>query len=749
MQIAFVEIQNFRKLKACRIGIADTQTVFVGANNSGKTSAMDALILFLKQNRRRSLATTDFTLSNWPLINSIGDRWIEPGEDEAPELAAEELLALMPSIDVWLQAGEEDLHHLRDLLPTLDWTPEELLGVRLILTPKDTEQLYRNFRAAHAAARSAESTATDTKRELHLWPKTLREYLDRHLFAELDVQSFLLDPDKRQDPEGGLAKTQELPKGSKPIGRDPLSGLVKIDVITAQRGFADPKSDDDSQGGFASLSNQLRNYFTKHLDPSTAPDPSDIDALSAIEEARSVFNDKLEASFRPALGELERLNYPGFSDPHITITSQIDPRESLDHDTAVQFTLPGSDSLSLPENHNGLGYQNLISMVFNLIRFRDEWMREGKAAREKESEDLPIEPLHLVLVEEPEAHLHAQVQQAFIKKAYGVLRSHPGLQATTFSTQLVVSTHSSHIAHELDFSCLRYFRREEGSGDGEIPTATVVDLSEAFGDQDETTRFTKRYLQTTHCDLFFADAAILVEGSAERILLPHFIRKHLHQLDTNYVSLLEIGGAHAHRLKSLLETLGLLTLIITDLDSIKADSRNKGRPERDQGCRTGNTTLRDWVPREEALDELLDLESGEKETSDGLFRASYQCPVRVEYKQGADLAEAIPYTFEDALALENLDLIRSCKNPKGLLKKLKSALDRDTLEDAMLTMFNDLESGSKAEFALELLFLNAPDEVRPPAYIREGLEWLQNKLEKRKLDAIGGGVLEAGEAAHA
>ena len=47
MKINFVVIQNFRKLKNCRIDFADKQTVLVGANNSGKTSATDALICFL------------------------------------------------------------------------------------------------------------------------------------------------------------------------------------------------------------------------------------------------------------------------------------------------------------------------------------------------------------------------------------------------------------------------------------------------------------------------------------------------------------------------------------------------------------------------------------------------------------------------------------------------------------------------------------------------------------------------------
>lgn len=52
----------------------------------------------------------------------------------------------------------------------------------------------------------------------------------------------------------------------------------------------------------------------------------------------------------------------------------------------------------------------------------------------------------------------------------------------------------------------------------------MINLSEVFGKNDETDKFVTRYLQATHCDLFFADAVILVEGAAENMLLPHFIR---------------------------------------------------------------------------------------------------------------------------------------------------------------------------------------------------------------------------------
>lgn len=736
MKIAFVEIQNFRKLRACRVEIAEHETILVGANNSGKTSAMDALILFLKKSRNEDFATTDFTLSNWSSIDQFGEQWAKAKDEEQPPLTLDSWLPHLPAIDLWLKADEKDIHRIVHLLPTLDWTPEELLGVRLVLAPRDLEQFYKDFRGAYSSARKTESTSSKKNSRPSLWPKTMSDFLDRKLHKHFKVKSYILDPAQCQEPDNGIARPQSLPADSKPLEMEPFAGLFKIDVITAQRGFSDPKSEDDSHSGFASLSTQLRRYFSKHLDPSESPGPSDIEALEAIEAATTVFDEKLEKSFKPAIGELEGLNYPGFSDPRISIRSKISPADSLDHKTAVQFDLPGAVALSLPEKYNGLGYQNLISMVFSLIRFRDEWMRVGKAAKKQDSENDAIEHLHVVLIEEPEAHLHAQVQQVFIKKAFKVLRGHKALENSPFSTQMIVSTHSSHIAHEPNFSCLRYFRREPARKKGEIPTATVVNLSKTFGDHDETSKFATRYLRTTHCDLFFADAAILVEGSAERMLVPHFIRTKFPKLDQSYISLLEIGGAHAYRLRPLLETLGLRSLIITDLDSIGAKSTSKVLPKRGKGFRTGNHTLKEWVPRKESLDDLLNMSEGAKETADHLTRVAYQCPITVKYNKAEGEKEAIPYTFEDSLALTNLELFRGYDEPIGLLKKLKTALGMNALEDASQHMFDNLEKGSKAEMALELLYLTEPDELKLPAYIADGLKWLENALETRKLDAI-------------
>jgi hypothetical protein len=338
-----------------------------------------------------------------------------------------------------------------------------------------------------------------------------------------------------------------------------------------------------------------------------------------------------------------------------------------------------------------------------------------------------------VLVEEPEAHLHAQVQQVFIKKAYEVLRNHADLKdKNQFSTQLVISTHSSHIAHEIDFECLRYFKRMPATCIDNAPCAEVVNLSNTFGDDSDTAKFAKRYLKTTHCDLFFADAAILVEGPAERMLVPHFIKYKYPELDRNYISLLEIGGSHAHRLRSLIETLGLLTLVITDLDSIAKETNGKVLPERGKEYRTGNDTIKSWVPQKTSLDEALDASDDDK-IKDDYVRAAYQTEITLDY--GGNEETVIPYTFEDALVLSNLELFKDRTYDTGLIKKMAAGVNKPTISETCQALFDALSKNSKkAEMALELLFTTELEELTPPKYIADGLDWVQDQLKNKHQD---------------
>ena len=737
MRIAHVDIQNFRRLKNCRIEFAPHETIFVGANNSGKTSAMSALLLLLKNNKRGDITALDFTLSNWDTINRIAEKWVAPSSStEATDLSNAVWWPLVPTLDVWLNVEERDFHHVKNIIPTLDWSGG-LLGVRLVFCPDSTEQLCKDYKAAYEKARNAERPNAQTD-NFKLPPKTLKEFLEQevqngrsNISKYFKVKFYTLDPAQISDDN-----PQTLSDAAEPLDADPFANLLKIDIINAQRGFNDPNTDDDPTSDVKQLSSQLRRYYEKHLDPSKATDTSDIEVLRALHNSKNVFDEKLKTSFSGAIGELEHLNYPGFSNPRIRLSSKLNLTETLTHDSSVQFDLANpsaSENSTVPERYNGLGYQNLISMFFSLIRFRDEWMRVGKAGKIETSGESTIEPLHLVFIEEPEAHLHAQVQQVFIKRAYELLRNHNDLRngSSLFSTQLIVSTHSSHIAHEVDFTCLRYFQRKADCPRDEIPSSKVKNLSSVFGNDNDTKKFATRYLRTTHCDLFFADAVILVEGPAERMLIPNFIRrKEYDKLSRSYISLLEIGGSHAHRLKPLIETLGIPTLIITDLDTIQADKPSKARPQLSLNLRTGNQTLKEWLPHKEQLDDLVSASDTDKLDSNGIVRVAYPAKQSIEFSDG-NTGDAMPYTFEDALALSNLVFFRNQTNSTGLLKKIADATSKATLDDAMEDMFTALnDSPKKAAMALELVFISEPNQLVPPQYIAEGLKWLQDKLSE-------------------
>jgi predicted ATP-dependent endonuclease of OLD family len=751
MRIKFVEISNFRKLKSTRIDFDKKTTIFVGANNSGKTSAMVALRYFLLFPGQ--LALRDITIANWTKIDVLGDAWENGAETEI------DIDNLLPALDVWLDVPLSQIQHVVHILPTLNWAGG-LLGVRLKYQIENVENLKAEYLLQRTAALAATTKGPGGEVvKIHIWPKSLTDFLERRLRPHIGIEAFALDPSAVVAPTKGLAAPQILPATALPLDKSPFKSLIKIDEIAAQRDFADASEKSHSADDLPEsrtrrfkrrLSDQLRSYYDRHLDPAKTPSEEDYEALGAIQTAERNFDKRLELGFAAAFEELEDLGYPGMANPKLKISTLLHATDGLKHGSAVQYqvadpTGDGTKLLKLPEDYSGLGYQNLIAMVFMLMGYRDEWMRVGKASSEDSvSAQEQIQPLHLVLVEEPEAHLHAQVQQVFINKAYNLLRKHDDLgEKTTHCTQLVVSTHSSHVAHEADFANLRYFRRRPAPSIGDTPTTTVANLSYIFGEGDETKRFVRRYLKATHCDLFFADGIIFVEGQAERILVPHFIRHHFPGLSRRYVTLLELGGSHAHSFRELVDELGLATLIIADLDAtnaFKVAVKGGGeairwkavKPKYGADQRTANQVLKEWHPSKVLIDELIALEPEKHESSgaDGYeLYVAYQKPISVSSRDGS-AQDVVPRTFEDALILENLEVVKNVEGSRtsdNIKAIVNEGLSGQELEDEL---FHLLKTAEKAAFALDCLMLKDPTALKPPQYIRHGLEWFERAVGK-------------------
>lgn len=630
-------------------------------------------------------------------------------------------------MDVWINVEDGEQYRVNHLIPSLSTWDGKKVGVRGQYGPKDVKKLYTAYKEAKTKANILESTEEWKKAgSPELYPRNLCDFLGKGLNLKeyFNVKYYIIDPALDPIEED---KVQETPDHE--LDSNPFESLIRVDTILASRDFSDPGGQSDSD--IDTLSKQFQQYYKSCGLEDEELTSEGLNLLGGIAIANKTYDEKLRKTFEMPVGELKNINYPGFQNPEIKIRSKIQIEEAIKHDSAVQFAIQGMEQLVLPEKYNGLGYRNLISIYMKLIDFREKWLRTF-------SDGENIEPIHIVFVEEPEAHLHAQAQQVFVRKAFEALcnneliKEHPWL-----NTQLVLSTHSNHIVNELDLNCMRYFRRV--IGDSKIPISKVVNLSSTFGkDEEETKQFVTRYIRLTHCDIFFSDAVILVEGPAEKILVPNFLTKA--GLDSYYISVIEINGRHAHSFRKLIEKIGIATLIITDIDAAETKIGKDGKKHlssvitsKGKGYKTSNPSIKNWLPEKEKIDDLLVLD--EKEKIIGNVKIAFQTSINVKWdKDTKDLVEICPYTFEDALIFTNLELFRQdgLKKMGGITTISNLLRKSDSANELQQCIFEKLESKSdfkKADFAVSLLYKNDFIDLEAPAYIKEGLNWMKLYLD--------------------
>lgn len=761
MHIETVRIRNFRRLKDARIDLASDISIFVGANNSGKTSAAHALQLFTAASRER-FSIHDFSSECWDVINAFG---AGAGGVELPTI----------SIDIWFSVQPADLHRVVDLLPSLDWQGSRV-GIRVELAASDAPTLRASFQEARARARAdrdqsaghaqapteAEPVQVQADDRYDPQPRTLCDFLaeaggDR-LRRDFELRYYVLDSaqfDLDLRPAVGYEPLRLMPDKGR-SGRDVLTSLVMVDFLHAQRHLS------DSNGGARSedLSRCLSRFYERNLEKRG----EDHDAQRALSQSETLLNDHLGRVFGPTLERLAHLGYPGVNNPRLLIKTALNPATILSsHEGARVHYVVGAlggaeDAATLPDRYNGLGFKNLIYMVVELLDVHARWLDI--------EENRP--PLHLIFIEEPEAHLHAQLQQVFIRKVLDILAV-PEEDAPYCTSQLVVSTHSPHVLFERGFRPIRYFRRTADVGVQRSQVLSMAAFYELANDPanpaDRTRDFLERYLRLTHCDLFFADAAILVEGNVERLLMPQMIAKAAPRLQSNYLSIFEIGGAFGHRFKGLIDFLGLTSLIVTDIDSVmppaagapaaegeqppdeddadanpvadeeaaEADAARRGRKAcmvHEAGAVTSNQTLVKWLPGRSTIADLLAATVDQRvqaraANGDALVRVSYQTPVEVNWREATEVRTG--RTLEEAFALQNLAWCQDADRKElGLRVKGCNNLDINGIAQSVYRKVKNA-SFHKTDFALALLAQD-PAAWIVPSYISEGLKWLEDQV---------------------
>ena len=194
----------------------------------------------------------------------------------------------------------------------------------------------------------------------------------------------------------------------------------------------------------------------------------------------------------------------------------------------------------LPFALNGLGYNNLIFTSATL----------GTLQRSQQFS------FRSILVEEPEAHLHPQLQMLLLRHLAEVASKHEGNEV-----QVIASSHSPILASQAPIDSVVSVHEVEG----EVSAISVCSIAI----DDKIKKKLQRYLDATRGELFFARRILMVEGIAEALLLAALAEISGANLKESAVTVLNADGINFNAFIPLfgVEGLGVPVVILTDGDA--------------------------------------------------------------------------------------------------------------------------------------------------------------------------------------
>ncbi|RKS01675.1 ATP-dependent endonuclease [Flavobacterium sp. 102] len=717
MKIKKLYIENFRILENFTIDLEDEISLIIGKNNSGKTSILTILDKFLNQPDSNRFNIEDFNLN---FVAALTDIIEDPNE-----LIEEDFIKKFCGIKLRILIeyfNSDNFSKVQKLM--LDLDPDNnfiVLGFDYYLNYENYLNLrndYSIFKAKEVGKKSKAGSATPPKKYIE---KTFKNFL------KLNFQDYFLT--KRKSIFYDRINDDIIEENFISIEDVKLSDLINFKHISAKRDVTNKETD-------KTLSLQTSKIYEKK-----ETEESEKEKIEEFQDTIINTDDELskiyESFFGDIISKIRTLGGIKENDSVLSVLSTLQSKELLKGNTTVFYK---HDTHDLPEQFNGLGYLNLISMIFEIEIKKYEF--------QKSLLEIPSE-INLLFIEEPEAHTHPQMQYVFIKNIKTIvgnviekqIKNSAGTDITlSKSLQCVISTHSSHIVADSNFDDIKYLRKIESN----VESRNLKELKVYYDKEGKHYQFLKQYLTISRAEIFFADKAILIEGDTERILLPTIMKKidieNLASDKTNKkmpllsqnISIIEVG-AFSQIFELFIDFIGIKSLIITDLDATKLKMvKNKNGKDRSvpEACRVSdgndfsNSSLKYFL-KGKTLSDLKTLPLNQKclikdhtgwvQNDNGILCLVYQTECNGYF----------PRSFEDSFfaITNNLDFVKKklgrfkgIKNPRYFVDATKDIYD----------LANECID-KKTHFALDIIYNSNEDYSNwdIPEYIKEGLLWLK------------------------
>jgi len=475
--ISKIKLKNFRNFKDTEIEFNDGVNVIIGHNNSGKTNLLKALALIFDNNTSKKLTVDDFN-------QSINDFKSPPRIDISVILRQSEKAE---------NENNEDQNTVSTWLLDINPPYEAMLTYSFFLPDRELEDYEKEIEKLSKLNLIAKDYWRMIKR------KFIRKYVSRIYGGRLEFNNIAEREKLERFDFQFLGPVRDVEKtmftGRNPMLKEILDYFLDDDIAKDSKLDEDKKQTeiDKREAQFYKDSKKVIDSLEKRVD---------VDAI------------------------LKYSTYTGASiGGNPIFEGEIIESELL---SALKLLIENKTGLTIPATHNGLGYNNLIYIALILAKMQMDCSSYIGA------ENAKVFPM--LIIEEPEAHLHPAMQFKFLKFLKENINREKQVR------QLFITTHSTHITAAVSLDEITCMYVDDSDG---LCVAYPGNVFDTTKDEDKKSKaYVERFLDATKSDMLFSDKVILVEGLAEQLLMNCLSEYEKKPLVDSHVSIVNIGGSY-------------------------------------------------------------------------------------------------------------------------------------------------------------------------------------------------------------